>query len=378
MEVTQIIAWIHRVMLTGLKPATDHLGCEWPPGSRRAMEAGSPFARQLLGAFAGFKSDLEARVLCHRLPRSYMHNFVCEHDLACVHLAHLQYGDFRSTAGWRTSAITHEDYMITSESSMSPWAEVPGWRKERTLDDTLHDIYQGIGPHLVASTIVHCILEEIPKCTLEKLDLKLKSLYTNSYKPWCRENKTDSAGNSFSGVKFNREKSNKTYPELGSVYKAYEVKVIIFWAAFYCKDKLGSFQGRVRAMCLYSLASWIRVLDLAGGWLTNDEVESACKFGEQFLLCYQYLAGASLQAKVCLYKIIPKFHYFCHMLIYMKLTKRNVRFDACWMEEDLMGKLTNMSSKTHARTFVVSVLTRYCCLVSVVDSMTASAKLKKP
>jgi hypothetical protein len=72
------------------------------------MEAGSPFARQLLGAFAGFKSDLEARVLCHRLPRSYMHNFVCEHDLACVHLAHLQYGDFRSTAGWRTSAITHE------------------------------------------------------------------------------------------------------------------------------------------------------------------------------------------------------------------------------------------------------------------------------
>ena len=88
MEVTQIIAWIHRVMLTGLKPATDHLGCEWPPGSRRAMEAGSPFARQLLGAFAGFKSDLEARVLCHRLPRSYMHNFVCEHDLACVHLAH--------------------------------------------------------------------------------------------------------------------------------------------------------------------------------------------------------------------------------------------------------------------------------------------------
>jgi hypothetical protein len=54
------------------------------------------------------------------------------------------------------------------------------------------------------------------------------------------------------------------------------------------------------------------------------------------------------------------------------------RFDACWMEEDLMGKLTNMSSKTHARTFVLSVLTRYCCLVSVVDSMTASAKLKKP
>jgi hypothetical protein len=108
MEVTQIIAWIHRVMLTGLKPATDHLDCEWPPGSRRAMEAGSPFARQLLGAFAGFKSDLEARVLCHRLPRSYMHNFVCEHDLACVHLAHLTYGDFRSTAGWRTSAITHE------------------------------------------------------------------------------------------------------------------------------------------------------------------------------------------------------------------------------------------------------------------------------
>ncbi|CAE8634688.1 unnamed protein product [Polarella glacialis] len=243
MEVTQIIAWIHRVMLTGLKPATDHLGCEWPPGSRRAMEAGSPFARQLLGAFAGFKSDLEARVLCHRLPRSYMHNFVCEHDLACVHLAHLQYGDFRSTAGWRTSAITHEDYMITSESSMSPWAEVPGWRKERNLDDTLHDIYQGIGPHLVASTIVHCILEEIPKCTLEKLDLKLKSLYTHSYKPWCRENKTDSAGNSFSGVKFNREKSNKTYPELGSVYKAYEVKVIIFWAAFYCKDKAWFFSG---------------------------------------------------------------------------------------------------------------------------------------
>jgi hypothetical protein len=50
------------------------------------MEAGSPFARQLLGAFAGFKSDLEARVLCHRLPRSYMHNFVCVNMVlpACI------------------------------------------------------------------------------------------------------------------------------------------------------------------------------------------------------------------------------------------------------------------------------------------------------
>ena len=104
-------------------------------GSREADRAGKPFADGWRAAFSGFKSDLEARVIIHKLIRNYMSNFICEHCFAS-YLPLFTFGDFRDQAGFMNLLLSHQQFLqLSPPERQSDWTCVPGWRKDRNLED---------------------------------------------------------------------------------------------------------------------------------------------------------------------------------------------------------------------------------------------------
>lgn len=138
-------------------------------------------------------------------------------------------------------------------------------------------------------------------------------------------------------VSIGREKQT-SYPELASTFKAAWVKLMLPWMAEYTGnlcDKYPFVDGNLMKTCTWALADFVGTLDKADRWLTDEEVTRAQDSGYLFLTCYQELARRALVRGVCLYKIVPKFHYLCHVLDRLP-EKANPRFFTCFMDEDYM------------------------------------------
>lgn len=75
----------------------------------------------------------------------------------------------------------------------------------------------------------------------------------------------------------------------------------------------------------YSLASFQYMLDTRGPWMSLPDRSRTADYGNRFLLFYQRLAGQNRGHRRN-FKIIPKCHYFCHMIEYIATTGRNVRY----------------------------------------------------
>ena len=132
--MAEVIAWICKTLQTGRYPLTDWKGNEWPEGSRERSNAGEQFTQDgWRFCFSAFKGDLEARVQVHKMVRNYMANMICEH---CPAGKVLSYADFRQDAPWSHVRFTHQQFLdLNPPHRQSAWVLVPGWRKERNLED---------------------------------------------------------------------------------------------------------------------------------------------------------------------------------------------------------------------------------------------------
>ena len=133
--VGRIVAYIMKVLQTGLFPSQDFSGNDFPKESVEEIRSGTPFAGGWKGAFACFKADLEARVLVHKLVRNWASDSMCEHCLAS-RLPQFTYGDFSDRAAYWECMFTHEEFFLLNPASrQSTWLNVPGWDKDRNLDE---------------------------------------------------------------------------------------------------------------------------------------------------------------------------------------------------------------------------------------------------
>ncbi|CAE7245334.1 unnamed protein product [Symbiodinium natans] len=378
-DVGLFIAWCMEVLRSGLYPSTDMNGKPWPRQSREAKMAGKQFAGGWKCAFAAFKADLEARVLVHKLVRNWSSYSICEHCLASRKPGSpFTFGDFTENALYLEHFFTHSEFLILNPpDKQSSWVHVRGWDKDRNLDepgpsrDMLHVVHQGVGQHAVASLISHHY-EDLFRgsLTLGVLERLLQTDAWPHYKSWCRDHKEmASSSMPFNLPRFNRE-SWKSYPELGSCYKAACVKTFIFWCAAFlrenmdCKDP----SSCLRADAAYSLAHFQHLQDLHGAWLTSDVAEAMSAAGRNFLILYQALACQSRHAGQHLYHIVPKFHCLLHLVLRLPIEKRNPAFDHLYQEEDYMKEIGKIASRTHARTMDTVTLLRSAVKLGAVPS----------
>ena len=162
-----------------------------------------------------------------------------------------------------------------------------------------------------------------PDATLTQLEHLLLGVFRH-YKRWCKNNKISASSLRFNLSRFGRE-SWQTIPELSSQYKASTVKIMQYWLAHYLLEEPAVPGAGDRRCCSYALAMFQFMLDSHKEWFVQGDAVKTADYGYKFLLFYQKLAGRSRAEPKKNFKVVPKFHYFFHMLEYIERTLRNVR-----------------------------------------------------
>ena len=158
-RIAEVIAWVQRVLQTGKYPDADFTGAPWEEGSLQAKVAGSVFAGGWRCAFSGCKGDWEAKVYIHKLQRSYRHDNICEHCLATKKDGVFYYKDFSPNAAYLSLQFTHAQFMImTPAEQQSKWQHVPGWTKDRNLEDPWLCGGRNLVLELLKTTLYICVV----------------------------------------------------------------------------------------------------------------------------------------------------------------------------------------------------------------------------
>ena len=135
--IGRLAGYIMDTLMTGRFPTRDSEGNPFPPGTQSAERAGQYFAGGYCMAFAGFKGDWEARVIVHKLKRSYRSTFICEHCMAS-YKEDFTFADFRPTARSQAIRFSHNEFlMLNLMDDQSAWTSVKGWTKDRNLEETV-------------------------------------------------------------------------------------------------------------------------------------------------------------------------------------------------------------------------------------------------
>jgi len=195
--------------------------------------------------------------------------------------------------------------------------------------DLLHVYHQGVLCVVIAALVCSHIESSDPHITLKGLDTTLSKTVYGHYKRWCsgKGKAASSCSHRFNAARFGKEQWG-AFPELGSIYKASVVKSMLFWCNQFLKEQVGKVAGATeRANCIHAFAKFQYLLDINGPFLNDHQVGEAVKYARTGLLLYQDLAAndRSRDDGRRFYKLIPKFHSFFEMTIYMESSKRNPR-----------------------------------------------------
>lgn len=144
--------------------------------------------------------------------------------------------------------------------------------------------------------------------------------------------------------------------------KAAPMKMFIAFVGYLAG--LPSFQSddeivKVASVCAYSLAKFVRVLDVSPYWMSVEQANSAHRAGRMYLQCWQFLSGHCLRNDIFNFHIRPKHHYFDHHVEHVKSRRINPRLMSCLLGEDLLGKIKRIAKSTHGRTTATRFRQRY-------------------
>ncbi len=153
-EIHQTISHSSHCLLEGRWPRTDYKGR--PFSGFRVDMAGRPLAGPWRAAFSHMRGDLEFKARAFNWP-NYACHFLCH--LCPAHKGDdpLCFTDLSPGAPCFQISYSHEDYLWNCAcmgSYRSPFLQLPGFRKERVLEDWMHDVHLGCASHLSGSALV--------------------------------------------------------------------------------------------------------------------------------------------------------------------------------------------------------------------------------
>ena len=277
---------------------------------------------------------------------------------ACCHQcgAHKKIGDrncrdLRPDAPWVTTMVSHEEFMRRGQ--ILTMSTLPGWRLELNHWDSMHGLNLGVLQHTAGNVLYElCHRRE----ATPNLDSELEKLHIQ-FKNWCKNKKITCSTPTFSKNSIFPGGDEKAYPELSA--KAANTETVLMWLSEICTTEVASEHDAIRAMTVDALARFMHGMKACDRFLDEEEIEMLVHAGRMFNLGYQALSAEAHGLNVLRWKIVPKFHYFCHMLIEIEQGKINPRFQHCFCDEDFVGRVANICCNVHTATLDVSSLLRY-------------------
>ena len=189
---------------------------------------------------------------------------------------------------------------------------------------------------------------------------------------WTKRNKLSCTQPRFTPARCNRP-GRSSFANLNS--KAVNGKIVTFWLV----EVMGQFASRpgasvldkTVATCAWTYAQLLRLMDSAGPVLTTAEAQQFAGWGFQHLQLYSSLRfkssrvlGASAPMRF-LFQLVPKHHYFYHMIKDAKESRINPSFYTLLTAESFIGMMGRIARSCHRASVSRRTLERYLVKVGV-------------
>ena len=140
---------------------------------------------------------------------------------------------------------------------------------------------------------------------------------------------------------------------------------------FFVTITLYSFQSAIEASGTKAMNFLLRGLLEEGCWVPRQRVIPLYRAGNHFLEAYQFMAYKTLSRGQTHFSMIPKLHMFHHLMEEMEFQSVragwawNCLIDACYQEEDFVGRTSYLTRCVSIRCQVVRTLYRYLAQLNV-------------
>ena len=295
--------------------------------------------------WAGSKSDGKARREMHGFKRWWKTLQMCDGCLAenpAYATANMDraYNDYRGEAGWRSTCIGHDEYMMDAEH-VSPFAVCEGFRYELCLRDHAHLDNLGYGRDTGAALIKS--FHKRGELGPGDLDFQLRMLVREMNQVPRGKGERRKTPGYLSKAACGLD-NLYTFPELTASFKAKSVEAM---NKFLCRKAINLARKpgadkvcRVRAMFAWGYLEQHVILDNADFFLTAAEVDSFCVAGRTFLVSLQRLQ--QIDKEKYIWKDRPKHHGLDHLMDHMRRGNRlNPKRISCLHEELRAGPFSN-------------------------------------
>ncbi len=251
---------------------------------------------------------------------------------------------------------------------MPPLCKITGWQARTMMWDLMHNLYIGTGRDAAGSAIAKLVELKFYSNSAD-VDDHLKILSTECSK-WCSKHHVGvyppSIDHKSVGLPESVAKvAGCVYPELDQ--KAAHVKLYLMFLAselFIATSTLvADYEIRVLSVCMFHCAHFVDTLQNAGMWLKDYEADLAVHHGMRFLVLYRYLSRLAMASSRARYRLRPKLHYLMHTVLEMKTWRLNPAYATCFLDEDFMGKIKSIASRTHKRSCTMRTLQRWKIVV---------------
>ena len=101
-------------------------------------------------------------------------------------------------------------------------------------------------------------------------------------------------------------------------------------------------------------------------WLQPTDAARIAQQGMLFMRAFNCAASRALEKSVPRFKVMPKFHFFAHIVHSMRRAARmdqvslNALAYACQLDEDFVGRVSGQSRNVSIRNVHERTLQRYC------------------
>lgn len=140
-------------------------------------------------------------------------------------------------------------------------------------------------------------------------------------------------------------------------------------------SRVQSRQWTCKASATAAMNRLMRGLHSEGVWIPRCRAQNMMRDGMHFIRVYLYLAREALSNRTCLYALYPKLHMLHHLFeeMHHQCAKSawtwNPLVDACFIEEDFVGRISALSRCVSARAHALRSLQRHLVQLNVCFSM---------
>ena len=129
---------------------------------------------------------------------------------------------------------------------------------------------------------------------------------------------------------------------------------------------MDTLHNRTRAMVAHALNEFLKCVNSFPRFFDDSMVERLLTSGQMFMKGYQALAKAAVASRVSRWRVVPKFHYFCHFLLDLPKDGCNPKFWWTFGDEDFMGRIGRIVYKCHRGSLQRTVVSRFLTVLHVV------------